>query len=334
MTTMKAIVWTAYGPPSVLKVQDVNKPKVGPDTVLVKVKCAGVAAGDCEMRSQNMPFIIRAPMRLISGIMRPARIPVLGQQFSGEVTEVGNKVTAFKIGDRVFGTAGISFGAYAQYVAVPERPKDGSYLGIVPANISFAEASVASLSAMEAISFLGQAGLKEGERVLVIGAGGNIGSFAVQLAKSYFKASYVAAVDSTNKMAMLKAVGADKTIDFMSDKNYLKTSETFDVILDVPGKSSFAQCEPCLNDGGRYIMAMFGGSELLQSALVPTGSKKMMPGMSKYLPQDFITISRLLEESKIKSVVDRVFPFEEAVAAHTYAESGDKAGCIALQFDA
>ncbi|KAI9350707.1 Zn-dependent oxidoreductase [Obelidium mucronatum] len=327
---MKAIVWTQYGPPSVLQAQQVPLPALAPSSVLVRVRAAGVAQGDCEMRGLNMPFYIRAPILAITGLLKPSRVTILGQEFAGVVAQVGANVTAFRVGDAVYGSTGIKFGCYAEYVAVPEAPANGAFLLRKPARLSFEEASVAALSAMEAISFLKQARVKEGESVLVLGAGGNIGSFAVQLAKLHFKASRVVAIDSTNKMDMLESLGVDKVVDFTKEDFVKKTTERFDVILDTPGKSSFEECGRILNEHGRYAKGMYEFSELASKVLPRKGTKEMVLGMASYEPEDFKTLTRMFEDGSIKSVMDRCFTLDEAVAAHTYSESGKKVGCIAM----
>ncbi|KAI9318276.1 chaperonin 10-like protein [Obelidium mucronatum] len=331
-TTMKAVVWTQYGPPSVLQVQQVPKPTPSPSSILVKVRATGIAQGDCEMRGLNLPKFMHIPVRGLAGLIKPSRVTILGQEFAGIVEQVGASVTEFKVGDHVYGSTGDKLACYAEYVVVSEKPGNSAFVVKKPERLSFEEASVAALSAMEAISFLTQAKVKEGESVLVVGAGGNIGSFAVQLAKHHFRASRVVAIDGTNKVAMLESLGVvDKVVDFTKE-NYIKeTTDRFDVILDTPGKSTFEDCSRILNEHGRYAKGMFEFSELVSTVLPgKKGTKRMVLGMATYQLDDFKTLTRLFEEGLLNSVIDRSFPLDDVVAAHTYSESGEKVGCITM----
>ncbi|KAI8837684.1 hypothetical protein BJ741DRAFT_602991 [Chytriomyces cf. hyalinus JEL632] len=332
---MKAVLWTAYGAAatSLAITHTARKPQphqLSRTSVLIRVHAAGIAQGDCEMRALNLPAFIRAPIRLITGLVKPRTGSVLGQEFSGVVEHVGSAVDAFKIGDQVYGTTGVSFGAYAEFVAVDAGGAGGSLLAIKPSNLTHAQASVAALSAMEALCFLRQARMKEGDNVLVIGAGGNIGSFAVQLAKRYFKAGKVVGVDSTNKLDMMRELGADHVADFTKEDYVASTQDKFDVILDAPGKCAFKSCERIMNEGGRYAKAMFGFGELLGNMLPSTGTKEMVLGMATYQKEDFELLTRLFEEGIIAPVIDRSFKMDDVVKAHEYSESGQKVGCIAM----
>ncbi|KAJ3224905.1 hypothetical protein HDU81_008262 [Chytriomyces hyalinus] len=332
---MKAVLWTAYGAAaaSLAITHTARKPQphqLSRNSVLIRVHAAGIAQGDCEMRAMNFPAFIRAPIRLMTGVVKPRAGSVLGQEFSGVVEHVGPAVDAFKVGDQVYGTTGVAFGAYAEFVAVDASGAAGSLLAIKPANLTHPQASVAALSAMEALCFLKQARVKEGDTVLVIGAGGNIGSFAVQLAKRYFKAAKVVGVDSTNKLDMMRELGADQVADFTKQDYVASTQDKFDVILDAPGKGEFKSCEKIMNEGGRYAKAMFGFGELLGNMLPATGTKEMVLGMATYQKGDFELLTRLFEDGIITPVIDQCFKMDDVVKAHEYSESGQKVGCIAM----
>ncbi|ORY42014.1 Zn-dependent oxidoreductase [Rhizoclosmatium globosum] len=330
LNQMKAVIWTEYGPAATsLKLGTVPTPVLkDSNSLLVKIRAAGIAQGDCEMRALNMPFYLRAPIRLLAGLRKPSRLTVLGQQFAGIVESVGTNVSQFKVGDEVYGTTGLQFGAYAEYIVVPEQPANGSFVSQKPANLSFEQASVSALSALEAFTFLKQANLAPGERVLILGGGGNIGSFAVQIAKSHFRASHVVAVDGTNKIDMLRSIGADQAVDFTKEEYICTTTDRFDVILDTPGKSDFSTCSRLLNEHGRYAKGMYQFNELTGSSKI--GTKQMIHSPSTYSLVDFKIISRLLETGSVKPILDKTFSIEEIVQAHEYSESGDKVGCIAI----
>jgi NADPH:quinone reductase-like Zn-dependent oxidoreductase len=210
---MKAIVWTRYGSADGLQLQDVEKPSPEDDEILVKVQATSVTAGDSEMRRLKLPLMLSWPMRLYAGVIRPKRLTILGQELAGIVEEVGRDVQAFKKGDQVFGTTGLRFGAYAEYICLKGNPSEvQGALALKPTNLSYEEAAVVPTAALEALHFLREANIQAGQKVLVFGAGGSIGTFSVQLAK-YFGAE-VTAVDSTPKMEMLRQIGADHTVDY------------------------------------------------------------------------------------------------------------------------
>ena len=225
---MRAIVCTDYGPPDVLRLRDVPKPVPKDDEVLVRIRATTVSAADCELRRFDFAPWIWLPMRLAFGIRRPRR-PVLGQELAGDIESVGKDVRSFGKGDRVFAATGIGLGAYAEYICLRENPQTGA-IATMPANLSYEEAAAVPYGGGEASQFLRKANVRSGQRVLVNGAGGSFGTFAVQLAKVL--GAHVTAVDSAPKLEMLRAIGADRVIDY-SQEDFTDGSETYDVIFDV-----------------------------------------------------------------------------------------------------
>ncbi len=236
---MKAIVWTEYGPPDVLRLKEVEKPAPKDNEVLVKIHATTVTTGDCEMRSLKFPLWLSLPMRIYAGISRPSRIKIIGQEMAGEVEAVGKEVKRFKPGDPVFAALGFGMGAYAEYICLPEEPGEmGGALAIKPSNMTYEQAAAVPVGGIEAQHFLRRANIQSGEKVLIIGAGGSIGTYAVQLARHF--GAEVTAVDSAGKLDMLRSIGAGRVIDY-TQEDFTQSGETYDVIFDVVGKSSFSR---------------------------------------------------------------------------------------------
>ena len=253
---MKAIIWTAYGPPDVLQLQEIEKPVPKDDEILIKIHATTVTAGDSEMRRLQLPLGLSFPVRLYAGFIKPKRITILGQELAGEVEEVGVDVKSFKKGDQVFGTTGFGFGAYAEYICLHgESNEMGGTLATKPANMTYEEAAAVPTAGFEALHFLRKANIQRGQKVLIIGAGGSIGTFSVQLAK-YFGAE-VTGVDSTEKLDMLRSIGADHVIDY-TQEDYTKSGQTYDLIIDVVGKRSVSRRLKLLKRDGYYFLAYAG----------------------------------------------------------------------------
>jgi NADPH:quinone reductase-like Zn-dependent oxidoreductase len=326
---MKAIVWTKYGPPAGLQLNDVAKPIPQDDEVLIKVLATTVTAGDSEMRKLKLPLMLSFPMRLYVGLVRPTRIKILGQELAGEVEAVGKDVRFFQEGDQVFGTTGFGFGAYAEYICLHGDPNEmQGVLAIKPANMTYEEAATVPTAGFEALHFLRQANVQRGQKVLIIGAGGSIGTYSVQLAK-YFGAE-VTGVDSSGKMEMLRSIGADHVIDY-TQEDVTKNGETYDLIIDVVGKHSFSRRLKLLKQEGYYFLANAGLSHIVLGmwTSMTTGKKVIIKSASQN-KEDLLYLKELIEVGKIKAVVDRCYPLAQVAEAHRYVDTGQKKGNVAI----
>ncbi len=323
---MKAIVYTKYGPPEVLHLKDVQKPTPKDNEVLIKVHAATVTAGDCEIRSFTFPLWLWVPVRIMFGIIKP-RIQILGQELAGEIESAGNEVKRFKKGDQVFATTGTHFGAYAEYICMPGTDP----MAIKPANMSYEEAASMPTGGYNALHFLRKANIQSGQKLLINGAGGSIGTIVVQLAK-HFEAD-VTAVDSADKLDMLRSIGADHVIDY-TQEDFTKNDETYDVIFDVVGKSSFSHSIRSLKKDGRYLL---GNPRLLPMIrglwTSMTGDKKVMFEFASYKTEDLVFLKELIEAGKIKAVIDRCYPLEQVAEAHAYVDTGRKKGSVVIAID-
>lgn len=324
---MKAIVWTKYGSPDVLQLKEIAKPTPKTNEVLIKIHATTVTAGDCEARTLKMPILIGFPMRLYVGLRKPKRITILGQEFAGEIEAIGKDVKRFKAGDQIFGTTGLGFGAYAEYICLPEESAMG-VLTTKATHMTYEEAAAVPTGGLEALHFIRKGNIRRGEKVLIIGAGGSIGTFAVQLAK-YFGAE-VTGVDSTSKLELLRSIGADHVIDYTQEA-FTRNGETYDVIFDVPGKSSFSGSMRSLKQNGRYLLANPGLSHVLQGPWAAMRSgKKVIFGAARQTTEDLIFLNQLIETGKIKAVIDRSYPLEQIAEAHRYVETGHKKGNVVI----
>jgi len=326
---MNAIIWTKYGPPRGLIFQEVDRPAPKADEILIKVHATSVTAGDCEMRRLGLPLSLSLPMRVYAGFFKPRRINILGQEFSGEVAEIGEQVHNYHIGDPVFGTTGFKFGAYAEYICLPSEPGDAQGVNTsMPAGIPFAEAAVLPTAGMEALHYIRESNLQPGHRVLVIGGGGSIGTYAIQLAKN--ADAEVTGVDSAEKLDLMRALGADHLIDYAAD-DYLSSNERYDLIIDLVGRHSILCRLKLLKPGGRYFLAFAKIRHILLSGLTAiTSGKKLLIQSSAQKKEDLVLLAELLETGKLKSVIDRQFHLAHAADAHIYAETGKKKGNISI----
>ena len=330
---MKAIVYTEYGPPDVLQLKEIAKPTPKEDELLIQIYATSVNYGDLVARNIkeisprkfNMPFPIWLIGRIISGIGKP-RNTILGSEFAGEVETIGENVKRFREGDQVFGYLGQSMGAYAEYICLPE---DG-VLAIKPANMTYEEAAVVPMGAIMALYFLREKGnIQSGQKVLINGASGSIGSAAVQLAKFHYGAE-VTGVCSTPRLELVKSLGADKVIDYTKE-DFTQSGETYDLIFDVLGKSSFSYSKNSLSQNGRCLYASFKMRQLFQMLWTSMiGSKKVICALAPGSTEDLISVKELIEVGKIKAAIDRSYPLEQAAEAHRYVEKGLKKGHIAI----
>jgi NADPH:quinone reductase-like Zn-dependent oxidoreductase len=328
--SMKAIIWTKYGPPDVLQVKEIEKPAPKDNEVLIKIAATTVTAGDCEMRSLRMPLYLALPMRLYIGFTKPTRITIPGQELSGEVEAVGKAVTRFKPGDPVFGTTGFNMGAYTEYICLAEEHAAmGGLLAIKPANLTHEEAAALPIGGIEALHYLRQANIQRGQQVLINGAGGSIGTIAVQFATS--RGAEVTAVDSTGKLDMLRSIGAGRVIDY-THEDFTRSGETYDVIFDVAGKSPFSRSLRSLKPDGYYLLGNPSlGHRLRSRGASLTGSKKVIAGTASYQSEALIFLRELVEAGKLRPVIDRIYPLEQAAEAHRYVETRQKKGCVVVK---
>ena len=320
---MKAIIQTKYGPPEVLQLKEIDKPTPKDNEVLIKVHAFTVTKYDYWVRSSTAPTGFGLLMRLASGIRKPKN-PILGTELSGEIEAVGKDVKLFKEGDQVFVDTGMSASAYVEYICLPE---DGA-VAIKPANMTYEEAAAIPYGGLTALFFLRRADIQTGQKVLIYGASGGVGNYAVQLAK-YFGAE-VTGVCSTTKLEMVKSLGADKVIDYKIE-DFTKSGETYDVIFDTVGKSSVSGCRRSLKKNGFYLLTTFGLPKLVQILwLKMTSNKNVFMGTLKEKAEDLIFLKDLIEAGKLRTVIDRTYPLEQTADAHRYAEKGHAKGKVVI----
>jgi NADPH:quinone reductase-like Zn-dependent oxidoreductase len=308
---MKAIVCTRYGPPEVLQLREVAQPTPKNNEVLVKIHAAAVTVSDCMVRSGKVNVLLWIPMRMFVGFRRP-RKPILGLELAGEIEATGKDVKRFEKGDQVFAFAGKRFGAYAEYTCLPEdglcMPAD-SLVALKPSNTTYEEAAAVPSRGTLALYFLRKGHIQNGQRVLIYGASGGVGTFAVQLAK-YFGAE-VTGVCSTANLELVKSLGAEKVIDYTRE-DFANSGESYDLIFDAVGK--------------RY------GSKLLRKrALTPNGKYMSVDdGTPKICVEDLVSIKELIQAGKIKPVIDRTYPLGQIAEAHGYVDKGHKRGNVVI----
>jgi 2-desacetyl-2-hydroxyethyl bacteriochlorophyllide A dehydrogenase len=330
---MKAIVWTKYGPPDTLQLREVEMPTPKENEVLIKVHAATASTPDTEFRRLKLPLFFAFFLRLYLGFLKPTRKTILGTEFAGEIVSVGKEVTQYKPGDQVYGYTGLGMGTYAEYLCLSEKPS--AFAGVMakkPVNITYEEAAAVPFGGLEALHSLRQANIQPGQKVLIVGAGGSIGTYSVQLAKHY--GAEVTAVDHTVKLDMLRSIGADHVIDYTKE-DFTKNGQTYDVILDTIGKSPFARSLRSLKEHGTYLNAnpgLFGG--ILMRWLSKNSSKRVITWSAGYSTKNLLAVKELIETGKIKPVIDRRYPLEQIAEAHRYVDSGLKKGNVVITMEA
>ena len=315
---MKAIVCTKYGAPDFLQMKEVEKPTPKETEILIKIHATSVSSGDARMRRAD-PFIIR----LIFGFKRP-RKPILGVVVAGEIEAIGKSVSNYKVGDQVFGSSGMSFGAHAEYVSVPED----AVLSLKPVNMTYEEAASIPFGATASMHFLRIANIQQGQKVLIYGASGALGTMAVQLAKNY--GADITAVCSTSNIELMKSLGADHVIDY-TQEDFTMNGKKYDVVFDTVGKSSLRRALKSLSDHGHLLLAsagigtMIGGS--IKSMFI---NKKIVSGVIKETVKDMNFFKQLIEKGSLKAVIDRTYPLERIAEAHAYVDKGHKIGNVII----
>ena len=295
---MKAIVYTEYGSPDVLQLKEVSKPVPKENEVLVKIFSTTVTAGDWRLRKAD-PFVAR----LFNGLFRPKRVNILGFELAGVIEETGSKVESFKKGDSVFASCGLKFGAYAEYKCIPVN----DLIALKPSNMTFDEAATVPIGGLTALGFLKKAGVTKGDKLLIYGASGSVGAFAVQLGK-YFGAN-VTAVCSSSNIALVKSLGADNVIDYTAE-DFTKIKNRFDIIFDAVGKTSKSACKNILKPEGKYVSVL---------------------GSPDKNPNDLLVLKDLIESGKLKTVIDRRYTLEQIREAHAYVENFHKKGNVVIK---
>lgn len=326
---MKAIIWTEYGPPDVLQLKEVEKPIPKDNEVLIRIYATSATTADTEFRRLKLSLLFSIPLRLYLGLRRPIRITILGTEFAGEIISAGKDVSQYKPGDQVFGYTGLRMGTYAEYMCLPEKPSGlASVLAPKPVNMTYAEAAAVPFGGLEALHSLRIANIQSGHKVLIIGAGGSIGTYAVQLAKHY--GADVTGVDKTSKLEMLRSIGADQVIDY-TQQDFAQNGQTYDVIVDTVGKGSFSDCIRSLNDHGIYLNVNPGLLSRVRGRWTSKrNSKRVILWSAGYSFKNLLDLKELVETGMIKSIIDRRYPLEQIAEAHRYVESGQKKGNVVI----
>ncbi len=322
---MKAVVYEKYGPPEVLQLTEIEKPVPKDNEVLIKNHATTAHIGDVRMRGFIVPFLFWLPFRIYLGLFKPKR-KILGMELSGAVESVGRSVKKFKPGDEVWASSW--FGAYAEFKCIPE---DG-IITAKPSNLPHKEAAAGGVTGgATALKFLRKANIRSGQKVLIYGASGSVGTYAVQLAKHF--GAEVHGVCSTGNVEMVKSLGADKIIDY-TKYDFKQIGDTYDIIFDTVAKSPFSWCKKSLKKRGKYIFAVFDISQILLSLwLLLTSRKRGILKLDSENTEDILFLKDLFEAGNLKPIIDRIYPIEKIVDAHRYVEKGHKKGHVVLTFN-
>ena len=320
---MKAAVYRTYGPPDVVKIENVDKPKPRKNEVLIKIHATTVSSADWRVRSLTMPKGFGPLARPVFGVFGP-RQPILGSELAGEIEAVGENVTRFKVGDHVVAYPGIGMGCHAEYRTMPENGR----IVPKPANLSFEEAAAMSFGGSTALHFLRDvAGIQHGEKVLVIGASGAVGSAAVQLAKSL--GANVTGACSTANLDLVRSIGAGRVVDYTKE-DFTRSGEAYDIILDTVGHASFATCKHSLKDKGRLLLIVASLPQMLAALDPKPGSKKVYAGPAKETVEHLLFLKQLAEAGQFRPAIDQCYPLERIAEAHARVDSGRKKGSVVI----
>lgn len=320
---MKAIVCTKYGPPEVLQLKEVAKPIPKDNEVLVKILATSVHIGDCRLRGFNVPPMFRLALRIAIGFRGP-RKKILGAELVGKIETVGKDVTRFKAGDEVFGDTEGVLGTYAEYVCLPEK----AALAAKPTNLTYEETAAGPVSALAALHYLRKANIRKGQKILINGASGALGTAGVQLAKHF--GAEVTGVCSTVNVEMVKSLGADAVIDYTKE-DFTQSGQTYDIVFDAIGKSTFSRCKGLLSKNGVYVLSLPTLAFTLQTLWTGmVGGKKAVAGIPKSTVEDLVFLKELMEAGELKPVIDRVYPLGQMAEAHRYVDTGRKKGNVVI----
>jgi NADPH:quinone reductase-like Zn-dependent oxidoreductase len=320
---MKAMIWTKYGPPDVLQPREVEKPIPKDNEILVKINATTVMIGDCELRALKIPILYQIPLRIILGITKPKRVTVLGQELSGDVEAVGKEVTRFKIGDPIFAPTLLHLSTYAEYTCLPEQ-----YAVYKPASISYEEATTIPTGGIYGLHLVREANLRPGQKVLICGAGGTIGTYALQIAKSF--GADVTCVDSAAKLDLLRSIGANHVIDYTKE-NFTRSGQKYNAIIDVVGKSSYSGSIRCLKPSGHYVLGNPGIAGMLRGRWTSmTTDKRVLFETAGQSAEAYAFLIQLIEAGKVKPIIDRRYPLEQIAEAHRYVDTGQKKGNVVI----
>lgn len=305
---MKAVVYTKYGPPEVLQLKNVEKPTPKDDEILIQVYASTVHVGDTRMRSFRVPLTYWLPMRLFLGIRKPKKT-ILGMELSGVIEELGKDVKRFKKGDEVFGLTGFGFGGYAEYKCIVADGGDENkgMIALKPSNLSFEQAAAVPAGALTALAHMRKVNIKKGQKILIYGASGSVGTYAVQIAKIF--GAEVTGVCSTSNVNLVQSLGADTVIDYTKE-DFTKSGKVYDVVFDAVFKAPKSRCKKVLKENGVY-----------------DSSHTKVP---KLKVEDLHYLKELIEDNKLKPVIDRTYPLDQIVEAHRYVDTGHKKGNVAI----